>query len=65
MENLTTESRIRHLPPVRLTRAERQALEAEAGRLGLSMSDYARQALSLYVTLTKGGLTYEGNRPRA
>lgn len=65
MENLTTESRIRHLPPVRLTRAERQALEAEAGRLGLTLSDYARQAIRLYVTLTRGGLVYENDRPRA
>ena len=65
MQNLTTESRIRHLPPVRLTRAERQALETEAGRLGLTLSDYARQALALYLSLTERGMRYDDNRQGA
>ncbi len=62
MQATVEESKIRTLPAVRVTRSERQALEIEAGRLGLSLSDYTRQAIRAYATLTKGGLgfVYEG-----
>ena len=43
MKATVEETKIRTLPAVRVTRRERQALELEARRLGLSLSDYTRQ----------------------
>ena len=39
------EARSVSLPPIRLTIAERGAIEAEAARAGLPLSDYARRVL--------------------
>lgn len=58
MQTMVEESKIRTLPAVRVTRSERQALELEARRLGLSLSDYTRQAIRAYTTLTRGGFVY-------
>lgn len=63
MEAMIEESRIKTLPAVRLTRGERQTIEAEAARLGLSLSDYTRKALSIFATLTtREGLVYDTER---
>lgn len=42
---------------LRVTRQERAALELEAGRLGVSLSDYTRQAIRAYTSLTRGALS--------
>jgi len=43
---LPVESRIRHMPPVRLTRLEYAVLVAAASEAGLSVSEFTRQALA-------------------
>lgn len=58
MQTVPNETKIRQLPGIRVTRAERQALEREAERLGVTLSQYTREALRTYAMLTRGGLMY-------